>query len=184
MIASCPIGESADDPMLESTLFWISSPSTVLENFVIAKNVPADKFPKYSRAINLPGFTVSVKEQVEASRKVAGDEAVALIKFEKDEVSERVVRSLPAKFDNEFACRLGFKYEGVSGVFGCSEEGGGGGRKRWSNRQHASLQEMSYLYKIVSISSIGEPFSLVPGCRIRLTERDSSIDTVPVCGFL
>ncbi|CDU23677.1 uncharacterized protein SPSC_02306 [Sporisorium scitamineum] len=126
MIASCPIGESADDPMLESTLFWISSPSTVLENFVIAKNVPADKFPKYSRAINLPGFTVSVKEQVEASRKVAGDEAVALIKFEKDEVSERVVRSLPAKFDNEFACRLGFKYEGVSGVFGCSEEGGGG----------------------------------------------------------
>ncbi|CDS02158.1 hypothetical protein, partial [Sporisorium scitamineum] len=57
MIASCPIGESADDPMLESTLFWISSPSTVLENFVIAKNVPADKFPKYSRAINLPGFT-------------------------------------------------------------------------------------------------------------------------------
>ncbi|CBQ67463.1 conserved hypothetical protein [Sporisorium reilianum SRZ2] len=109
--ASCPIGSSVDDPTLASTLFWISSPSTVLENFVIAKDVPADRFPRYSRAVNLPGFTVSVKEQVEALRKVAGDEAVALIKFEKDEVSERVVRSLPARFDNEFACGLGFKVD-------------------------------------------------------------------------
>ncbi|SPO19718.1 related to nucleoside-diphosphate-sugar epimerases [Ustilago trichophora] len=109
--ASCPIGKSADDPVLESTLLWISSPSTVLENFVIAKDIPAEKFPKYSRAVNLPGFTVSVKEQVEALRKVAGDEAVKLIKFEKDEVCERLVGTFPAKFDNEFACGIGFKVD-------------------------------------------------------------------------
>ncbi|GAC96642.1 nucleoside-diphosphate-sugar epimerase [Pseudozyma hubeiensis SY62] len=109
--ATCPIGKSADDPLLESTLLWISSPSTVLENFVIAKDIPADKFPRYSRAVNLPGFTVSVKDQVEALRKVAGDEAVELIKFEKDEVCERLVRTFPAKFDNEFALGIGFKVD-------------------------------------------------------------------------
>lgn len=109
--ATCPIGKSSDDPVLETTQLWISSPSTVLENFVIAKDVPADKFPKYSRAVNLPGFTVSVKEQVEALRKVAGDEAVALIKFEKDEVCERLVGTFPARFDNEFACGIGFKVD-------------------------------------------------------------------------
>ncbi|KAJ1030532.1 hypothetical protein NDA16_001441 [Ustilago loliicola] len=109
--ATCPIGKSADDPVLEQTLLWISSPSTVLENFVIAKDIPADKFPKYSRAVNLPGFTVSVKEQVEALRKVAGVEAVNLIKFEKDQVCERLVGTFPARFDNEFALGIGFKVD-------------------------------------------------------------------------
>ncbi|KIS71638.1 uncharacterized protein UMAG_00079 [Mycosarcoma maydis] len=109
--ATCPIGKSANDPVLESTKLWISSPSTVLENLVIAKDIPANKFPKYSRAVNLPGFTVSVKEQVEALRKVAGDEAVALIQFEKDQVCERLVGTFPAKFDNEFALAIGFKVD-------------------------------------------------------------------------
>lgn len=111
LAATCPIGKSADDPVLEKTLLWISSPSTVLENFVIAKDIPAEKFPNYSRAINLPGFTVSVKEQVEALRKVAGDEAVNLIKFEKDKVCERLVGTFPARFDNEFALAIGFKVD-------------------------------------------------------------------------
>ncbi len=111
LTATCPIGKSADDPVLATTELWISSPSTVLENFVIAKDIPADKFPRYSRAVNLPGFTVTVKEQVEALRKVAGDEAVKLIKFEKDEVCERLVKTFPARFDNEFACGIGFKVD-------------------------------------------------------------------------
>lgn len=109
--SSCPIGKSADDPVLETTKLWISSPSTVLENFVIAKDIPAEKFPKYSRAVNLPGFTVSVKQQIEALRKVAGDDAVARIKFEKDEVCERLVATFPAVFDNEFALSIGFKVD-------------------------------------------------------------------------
>ena len=109
--ASCPIGTSADDPVLATTKLWISSPSTVLENFVIAKDIPAEHFPRYSRAINLPGFTVSVREQVEALRSVAGDAAVQLIRFEKDEVCERLVATFPAHFDNAFACGIGFKVD-------------------------------------------------------------------------
>lgn len=109
--ATCPIGQSADDPLLETTKLWISSPSTVLHNFVVAKDIRADRFPTFSRTVNLPGFTVSVKDQVEALRKVAGDEAVARIKFEKDEVCERLVRSFPTRFDNEFALNLGFKVD-------------------------------------------------------------------------
>lgn len=109
--ATCPIGRSADDPVLASTELWISSPTMVLENLAIAKDIPADKFPRYSRAVNLPGFTVSVKDQVEALRKVAGDEAVKLIKFEKDEVCERLVNTFPARFDNSFALGIGFKVD-------------------------------------------------------------------------
>lgn len=111
LTATCPIGQSSDDPVLEKTLLWISSPSQVLENLVIAKDVSASKFPKYSRAVSLPGITVSVKDQVEALRKVAGDEAVERIKFEKDEVCERLVSTFPARFDNTFALGLGFKVD-------------------------------------------------------------------------
>ncbi|KAN0066530.1 hypothetical protein ACQY0O_000624 [Thecaphora frezii] len=109
--AVCPIGTGIDDPLLAKLRSFVSTPSTVLENFVHAKNVPASSFPRYSRVVNLPGFSVSVKEQIDALRNVAGDEAVKLIKFERDEVCERLVATFPQEFDNEFALSLGFKVD-------------------------------------------------------------------------
>ncbi|EPQ31958.1 uncharacterized protein PFL1_00157 [Pseudozyma flocculosa PF-1] len=109
--AVCPIGTGIDDPLLDKLRSFVSTPTTVLENFVHAKNVPASSFPRYSRVVNLPGFSVSVKQQIEALRKVAGDDAVKLIKFERDEVCERLVATFPQEFDNSYALSLGFKVD-------------------------------------------------------------------------
>jgi nucleoside-diphosphate-sugar epimerase len=70
--AICPYGNSYDDPALDKLEVWVCSPQNVIDNFVIASHVPAEKFPSHSRVVNLPGFTVTVKQELEALKEVAG----------------------------------------------------------------------------------------------------------------
>ncbi len=56
--AICPIGDSFDDPSLDELEVWVASPENVIENFVHASHVPAEKFKAHTRVVNLPGFTV------------------------------------------------------------------------------------------------------------------------------
>lgn len=111
--AICPIGNGFDDQILQQTGVWVAKPSTTLANFVKAKqlllNADLNKnILKWSRSVQLPGFTVSVHEIIQALRNVKGDDAIALIKFEHDETCKRIVSSWPRAFDNEYALSLGF----------------------------------------------------------------------------
>jgi hypothetical protein len=72
--AICPIGDSFDDPALDELEAWVASPENVIENFVIASKVDTSKFKKHSRTVNLPGFTVSIKQELEALKDVCGQE--------------------------------------------------------------------------------------------------------------
>ncbi|MDE3176833.1 MAG: SDR family oxidoreductase [Pseudomonadota bacterium] len=63
------------------------------------------------RALTMPGVSVTVAEQIEALRRVAGDKAVALIKREPDETIRRIVAGWPRQFDAKRAEALGFKAE-------------------------------------------------------------------------
>lgn len=47
--AICPVGDSLDSPEL-SLAAWVASPETTIQNFVIAKHIPASKFHKHTRA--------------------------------------------------------------------------------------------------------------------------------------
>ena len=78
--ALCPVGDSLESPEL-SLAAWVASPEVTIRNFVQAKHVPADKFLPHTRAVYLPGFTTTVREEIEALRQVAGEEAVKLISF-------------------------------------------------------------------------------------------------------
>lgn len=71
--AVCPIGNDIDSPELALSA-WVASPETTVQNFIIAKHVPAEKFKKHTRVVYLPGFTTTVKEELEALRTVAGEE--------------------------------------------------------------------------------------------------------------
>lgn len=109
--AICPVGSSLEDPVLKSLEVWVAKPSTTLENLARAKNIidaSADKITRWSRSVQLPGFTVSIREIIEALRTVRGDEAVNLIKFEHDDTCQRIVSSWPREFDNSYALSLGF----------------------------------------------------------------------------
>ncbi|KAG5652483.1 hypothetical protein H0H81_004839 [Sphagnurus paluster] len=103
----CPIGDSLDSPELELPS-WLASPETTIKNFVIAKHVPAEKFLKHTRVVCLPGFTATVRDELQALEKVAGKEAVALVKFKDDPINRRIVSSWPPRFDNTYPLSLGF----------------------------------------------------------------------------
>ncbi|KAF9005103.1 hypothetical protein BDQ17DRAFT_1325271 [Cyathus striatus] len=103
----CPIGNSIDSPELGLAV-WVASPETTIKNFIKAKYIPAEKLFSHTRVICLPGFTTTIKEELEALEQVVGKEAVNLVEFQDDPVNRRVVSSWPAKFDNSYALSLGF----------------------------------------------------------------------------
>ncbi|KIY44666.1 NAD(P)-binding protein [Fistulina hepatica ATCC 64428] len=103
----CPVGDSFDSPELELAA-WLASPETTIKNFVQAKHVPAEKFMHHTRVVCLPGFTATVREELQALEKVAGKEALALVKFKDDPINRRIVSSWPARFDNSYSLSLGF----------------------------------------------------------------------------
>ncbi|MEQ5128299.1 D-erythronate dehydrogenase [Providencia alcalifaciens] len=98
-------------PVSPELALWLSSPETVINNFIHAVSIPAEKFG-LSRTVNLPGITVTVQEMIDALRDVAGQQAVDLIRFEPDESINRIVASWPGKFDIRRALDLGFKADG------------------------------------------------------------------------
>ncbi|XP_059046955.1 D-erythronate dehydrogenase-like [Achroia grisella] len=100
-------GEQAVCPVREDQKIWISSPGTVVHNIIHAATISADVLGDW-RGINLPGFAVSVEEQLRALEEVSGPKAVALVRFKRDEKICHMVESLPIKFDNSRALKLGF----------------------------------------------------------------------------
>ncbi|TXT05919.1 hypothetical protein VHUM_03680 [Vanrija humicola] len=105
--AICPVGNALDSPEL-SLAAWVASPETTIRNFVIAKHVPASAFLPHTRAVYLPGFTVTVREELEALAEVAGPDALKLVEFKDDPTNRRIVSSWPARFDNAYPLGLGF----------------------------------------------------------------------------
>ncbi len=63
------------------------------------------------RALNLPGVSCTVEEQIEALRDIAGNDVVALIRPEPDETIMRIVQGWPRNFAPERATNLGFRAE-------------------------------------------------------------------------
>ena len=97
-VGICPVGTGYDDPAL-SLAAWVASPETTVANFVsfpstlelkpsltrlyqvIAKHIPADKFKRHTRTVYLPGFTTTVKEELDALLEVEGKEGLKLVQF-------------------------------------------------------------------------------------------------------
>ncbi|KAI0310738.1 NAD-P-binding protein [Amylostereum chailletii] len=104
----CPIGDALASPELDNLRAWLASPATTIKNFVIASRVPASAFRPHSRVVCLPGFTASVRDELNALAAVAGEDALKLVKFKDDPTNRRIVSSWPAAFDNTYPLSLGF----------------------------------------------------------------------------
>ena len=78
--AICPVGNGLDSPEL-SLATWVASPETTIKNFVIARHIPATSFLPHTRTVYLPGFTTTVKEELDALATVAGNDALKLVTF-------------------------------------------------------------------------------------------------------
>lgn len=103
-------GQEAVLPVSEDVCHWHASPRSAVGFLVHAATIDLDIVgPR--RAITMPGLAVTVGEQIEALRKVAGDKVVARIRREPDETIIRIVAGWPRKFDASRAVKLGFKAE-------------------------------------------------------------------------
>ena len=98
-------GENAICPVSPDLRLWLSSPATVVANFLLAARLPATGD---WRSVNLPGISVTVGEMLETLAKAGGQEARDRVQFAADPAVERIVASWPGRIDNQRASALGF----------------------------------------------------------------------------
>ena len=102
------IGQEAVLPVSEDVRHWHASPRSAVNFLIHAATIDGERIgPR--RNLAMPGVSVTVGEQIEALRRVAGDEAVRLIRREPDDLIVSVVAGWPRNFDTGRALDLGFK---------------------------------------------------------------------------
>ncbi|MDX2203154.1 MAG: D-erythronate dehydrogenase [Hyphomicrobiaceae bacterium] len=101
-------GHEAVLPVSDSVRHWHASPRAAVGFLVHAATLDTSRVgPR--RALNMPGLAVTVAEQIEALRKVAGDKVVARIRREIDPFIDKIVAGWPSRFVARRAEELGFK---------------------------------------------------------------------------
>ena len=102
------VGEAAVLPVSDDVRHWHASPRSAVNFLIHAATIDGERIgPR--RNLAMPGVSVTVGEQIEALRRVAGDEAVKLIRREPDDLIVSVVAGWPRNFDTRRALDLGFK---------------------------------------------------------------------------
>jgi nucleoside-diphosphate-sugar epimerase len=103
-------GQEAVLPVSRDVRHWFASPRAAVQFLVRAATIDTDKLGLH-RSLTMPGVSATVHEQIAALRRVAGDQAVALIREEPDEMIARLVGGWPRAFDARRAAALGFVAE-------------------------------------------------------------------------
>jgi nucleoside-diphosphate-sugar epimerase len=97
-------------PVSETVRHWHVSPRTAVGYLIQAAELDTARLEN-RRTLTLPGLSCTVAEQIEALRKVAGNDAVKLIRRVPDETIIKIVSGWPRNFDPKRALSLGFKAE-------------------------------------------------------------------------
>jgi nucleoside-diphosphate-sugar epimerase len=101
-------GQEAVLPVSEDVRHWHASPRAAVGFLLHAATISGEQVgPR--RNLTMPGLSVTVGEQIEALRKVAGDKVVARIRREPDPMIMQIVAGWPRNFDARRASELGFK---------------------------------------------------------------------------
>jgi nucleoside-diphosphate-sugar epimerase len=103
-------GQDAILPVPDTVRHWHASPKAAAGFLTHAAMLDTGKL-EGRRALNLPGLSCTVAEQIEALRQIAGQDVVDRIKPQPDPSIMRIVEGWPRNFDPERAIALGFKAE-------------------------------------------------------------------------
>lgn len=100
-------GQEAVLPVADTVRHWFASPRAAVGFLIHAATL--DTAPLgIRRSLNMPGIAATVAEEIAALQRVAGEDAVALIRREPDPVIEKFVDGWPRAFNPELALALGF----------------------------------------------------------------------------
>jgi nucleoside-diphosphate-sugar epimerase len=103
-------GREAIVPVPRSVVHTHASPRAAVGFLIHGAEVDGAKVgPR--RNITMPGVAVSVGEQIEALRRIAGDNVVKLIRDEHDETTWAIVKNWATRFEGKRARELGFTVE-------------------------------------------------------------------------
>jgi nucleoside-diphosphate-sugar epimerase len=103
-------GKEAVLPVSDDVRHWHASPRSAIGFLVHAASIDSSLLGQ-RRCLTMPGVSVTVAEQLEALRRVAGDDVVRLIRREPDQTIMRIVAGWPRSFDTQRADILGFRAE-------------------------------------------------------------------------
>lgn len=103
-------GREAVLPVPDDIRHWFASPRAAVEFLVRAAEIDGDALGD-RRSITTPGVSATVAEQIDALRRVGGEDAVKLIRREPDQRILRIVRTWPGRFAADRAHALGFRAE-------------------------------------------------------------------------
>jgi nucleoside-diphosphate-sugar epimerase len=100
-------GEEALLPVSEETRHWHASPRSAAGFLLHAAELDSARLgPR--RNFTMPGLSVTVGEQIEALRRVAGEVPARLIRREPDPVIAKILAGWPQNFDARAAAAIGF----------------------------------------------------------------------------
>lgn len=97
-------------PVKDSVRHWFASPRAAVGFLQHAAQIDLSRL-EGRIALNMPGLSATVAEEIEALRRIGGQKAVDLIRYEPDETIARIVASWPENFTAERARNLGFQAE-------------------------------------------------------------------------
>jgi D-erythronate 2-dehydrogenase len=104
-------GEEAVLPVPDDVMHWHASPRAAVGFLIHAATMDTARLGD-RRNLTMPGVAATVAEQIEALRKVAGDNVTKRIRRESDPIIQRIVAGWPRRFDVRRARALGFEAEG------------------------------------------------------------------------
>src|SRR5437764_1221294 len=107
MIREPLTGKDAVCPVSPDTVMALASPRRIVEGLVHALGLPGETLGG-NRSLQLPGFSVSVREMAEALGRAAGEAAYARIDWRPDPAIQAIVGSWPGALVTSRAEALGF----------------------------------------------------------------------------
>ncbi|KIW93896.1 uncharacterized protein Z519_05211 [Cladophialophora bantiana CBS 173.52] len=90
---------------------WMCSPKTLVYNVLVALQLPRDALAPHRRAVNVPGFAVTVQDMLDALEEVGGKDKLAFVREEEVPELRSVLYSWADDFDNSLGLSLGMKQD-------------------------------------------------------------------------
>lgn len=103
-------GHEAILPVSDDVMHWHASPRAAVGFLLHAASIDGGQLGD-RRNLSMPGLAVTVGQQIEALRKVAGDKVAARIRREPDPFVQGIVAGWPRNFEARRAPALGFRAE-------------------------------------------------------------------------
>jgi D-erythronate 2-dehydrogenase len=89
---------------------WFASPRAAIGFLLHAAKLDLGRVGA-RRNLTMPGLSSTVAEQIAALERVAGQDAVRLVRHEPDATIQKIVAGWPSNFDARRALDLGFEAE-------------------------------------------------------------------------